>query len=379
MVLDHFVTKKRQLNEHPAIALSYRRYCHDRSHRPLSYDASDVGGRCVKYVEQASDRLLRGCGLKVAISVRSRCWRSRLLGLTRVRSPSSRGKFRFRLSVFDIFWALTSPVLALFFREAYILSIDGFWSTLLYCSVTFSCSLIAFVAFRIQDGMSRYFSVHDAIQIVKAVVAAELMSGIVLFSITRLEGIPRGAPVLHALLLAAGLVTARTFVRMSKNGRAIPAASPVATEHIIMIGSTPLTSLYIKFLEAYSSHRYKVIAVLDPNPLQLGRAIAGVRIVGPPEDLQLVMDEFVEHGILVNRVIVGGEADLLSEDALVELQSTCDRREIRLDFVPRLIGLNESSRFSRKLFPTIAELLSKLLYCLNISVKRVIDFVRQPP
>jgi lipopolysaccharide/colanic/teichoic acid biosynthesis glycosyltransferase len=261
--------------------------------------------------------------------------------MIRVRSPSSRGKFRFRLSIFDIFWALVSPLLALFFREAYILSTDV-WATVLYCAVTFVCSLIAFSALRIQDGMSRYFSVHDAIQIMKAVLAAELMSGIVLFTLTRLEGIPRGAPVMHALILAAGLVMARTFVRMSKNGRVATPTSHAAAEHIIMIGSTPLTLLYMKFLEAYSSERFKIIAVLDPNPSQVGRAIGGVRIVGPPDHLQHVVDEFVEHGMQVNRVIVGGDTDLLPEDVLVDLQRACDRREIRLDFVPRLIGLNET-------------------------------------
>ena len=262
----------------------------------------------------------------------------------RVRSPSSRGKFRFRLSIFDIFWALVSPLLALLFREAYILSTDV-WATSLYCAVTFVCSLIAFSALRIQDGMSRYFSVHDAIQIMKAVLAAELMSGIVLFSLTRLEGIPRGAPVMHALILAAGLVMARTFVRMSsKTGRPAPTTTHAAAEHIIMIGSTPLTLLYMKFLEAYSSERFRIIAVLDPNPTQVGRAIGGVRIVGPPDHLQHVVDEFVEHGMQVNRVIVGGDTDLLPEDVLVDLQRACDRREIRLDFVPRLIGLNESPR-----------------------------------
>ena len=166
---------------------------------------------------------------------------------------------------------------ARFFREAYILSTDV-WATVLYCAVTFVCSLVAFSTLRIQDGMSRYFSVHDAIQIMKAVLAAEIMSGIVLFSVTRLEGIPRSAPVLHALILAAGLVMARTFVRMSKNGRALPVNSHASAEHIIMIGATPLTLLYMKFLEAYSSARFRIIAVLDPNPNQVGRAIGGVRL-----------------------------------------------------------------------------------------------------
>ena len=269
-----------------------------------------------------------------------------------------------------------SPVLALFFREAYILSTDV-WATVLYCTVTFVCSLIAFSALRIQDGMSRYFSVHDAIQIMKAVLAAEIMSGIVLFSVTRLEGIPRSAPVLHALILAAGLVMARTFVRMSKNGRAVPAASHASAEHIIMIGSTPLTLLYMKFLEAYSSERFRIIAVLDPNPSQVGRAIGGVRIVGPPDDLQHVVDEFVEHGMRVNRVIVGGDTDLLPEDVLVDLQRACDRREIELDFVPRLIGLTESSALQSELVQDNRRASGQNFVVLPryFRVKRIIDFV----
>jgi lipopolysaccharide/colanic/teichoic acid biosynthesis glycosyltransferase len=149
-----------------------------------------------------------------------------------------------------------------------------------------------------------------------------------------------------------------------------------ATEHIIMIGSTPLTSLYIKFLEAYSYRRYRVIAVLDTNPLQLGRTIAGVRIVGPPEHLQLVADEFVEHGMRVHRVIVGGEPDLLPDDALVELQSACDRREIRLDFVPRLIGLNEFPSLQPEATPDNRKgSVQTFPVSKYFPVKRVIDFV----
>ena len=63
--------------------------------------------------------------------------------------------------------------------------------------------------FRLQDGMTRYFSVHEALDIAEAVLFAELMTFAALFTLTHLDGIPRSMPLIHGLLLAAGLLAAR--------------------------------------------------------------------------------------------------------------------------------------------------------------------------
>src|SRR5438105_873492 len=126
----------------------------------------------------------------------------------RVR-PSSRGCFRIRFAIFDLFLASVSPLLALYIRDAYILSYDGAVTVAIYCGISFVFSLIFFLAFRLRDGMTRFFSVHDALIVVKAVAAAALLTSLVLFTFTRLEGIPRSTPLIHALILAGGLLTAR--------------------------------------------------------------------------------------------------------------------------------------------------------------------------
>src|SRR6202035_964271 len=112
----------------------------------------------------------------------------------RVRLPSSRGAFKFRISVFDTVWAFAAPLLALCFRDAYILNYEFVNHTALYCLISGAFSLIAFLAFRLYDGLPRYFSGHDVLDVLKAVVCSLLMSYLVLFTFTRLEGIPRGAP-----------------------------------------------------------------------------------------------------------------------------------------------------------------------------------------
>jgi FlaA1/EpsC-like NDP-sugar epimerase len=134
----------------------------------------------------------------------------------RLRLPTSRGSFRIRLSRFDSFWALLSPLLALYFRDAAILSYDGWLATLVYCSLSVVFSLIAFSAFRIHEGMTRYFSVHDAVDVTKAVAVAAFMTYAAVFALTRLEGVPRSTPIIHALTLLAGLIAVRIFARLLK-------------------------------------------------------------------------------------------------------------------------------------------------------------------
>src|SRR5215471_7295387 len=94
----------------------------------------------------------------------------------RLRSPSSRATPQIRFLVYDVVVAALAPLLTLWVRDAYVLSYDGALTAGIYCLVSLAFSLIAFAAFGIRDGMPRYFSVHDAIDLAKAVVVGGLMT-----------------------------------------------------------------------------------------------------------------------------------------------------------------------------------------------------------
>src|SRR3954469_20592812 len=104
----------------------------------------------------------------------------------RLRSPTSRGYYRIRYSFFDTVCAVCSPAVALWARDAPFFSQEA----ALYCFISLSFSLIAFSVFRVHEGVSRYFSVNDAVDVVKAVVSAELATGVILFIFTRFDNIP---------------------------------------------------------------------------------------------------------------------------------------------------------------------------------------------
>jgi len=232
-------------------------------------------------------------------------------------------------------------LLALYVREAYILSYDGATTAALYCFVSFVFSLLAFAAFGVRDGMPRYFSVHDAIDLAKAVLVAELLTCVVLFTFTRLEGIPRSTPVIHALILVAGLVTARGLARIAdKNRKVATGPRHVPSEYIILIGLNELSSLYMKILEAFAPGQRRVIAILDERPSSIGRSVNGVRVFGPPAQLGSLVDEFAVHGMMTHRIVVGGDPEMLSHEAMDDIRHVCVQRGLDLEFVPQLLGLN---------------------------------------
>jgi FlaA1/EpsC-like NDP-sugar epimerase len=157
-----------------------------------------------------------------------------------------------------IAWAIASPLLALHFRDAPILSHEGLSSAFAYCALSIVFSLFTFLAFRLQDGMTRYFSEHDAVDVIKAVIMAALLTYVAVFSLTRLDGVPRSTPIIQALVLAAGLIGARISSRLFEAKRtALAPRIDLAAEHIQLIGSNRLSLLYMKFIRAYSpaAHR----------------------------------------------------------------------------------------------------------------------------
>jgi lipopolysaccharide/colanic/teichoic acid biosynthesis glycosyltransferase len=232
-------------------------------------------------------------------------------------------------------------LLALYVRGAYILSADGAATAALYCGISFVFALIAFLAFRLHEALSRYFSVLDVLNILKASSVAGLMTAVILFTFTRLEGIPRSTPIIYVFILASGLIAARALVllRDGTNKVSIDEIRP-PSENIVMIGANHLSALYIKLVRSYSPTRHRVVAVLDDEISLFGRRVAGVPVVSTIAHIERTIEEFEIHGVCIDRIIVGGDNALLSAESLAEVEHVCRQRDIELQFVPHLLGLD---------------------------------------
>ena len=260
-----------------------------------------------------------------------------------IPSPTSRSGKRIYLSAWDLFWAVASPVLALYlFDPQTILYAD--WSVVgIYWLLSAGFAVLAFFAFRLQDGMTRYFSMHEAIDVAEAVLFSELMTFLALFTLTRLDDIPRSIPIVHGVLLLTGLLTARIFTKLTFTDEDTTATYYSPRKRIIVIGANPLASCFVRMLEAFAPLRQSVVAILDASPQMRGKAISGVRVLGSPNELDAIITEFSVHGIDVNRIVIAGEAQLLSSTVQQEIERVCRKRQIRLSFLPRMMDITEES------------------------------------
>ena len=288
--------------------------------------------------------------------------------------PASRSAIRIRFHGFDLVWALVTPGLAFYLSDAHRLNGDQADKTILiYLSVTFLASALSLLLFRVHDGVESYFSVHDALVVLKAVLVAEFVTCVVLFVATRLEGIPRSMPIIHGLLFGAGIALARVATRASA---ATPPAVQVASstrEHVVLIGANSCSALYIKFLKMSESASHDVVAILDSQPELFGRAIEGVRVVGAPEHLECLIAEYAVHGIEISRIVVAGEPRSLSREQLYEMTTISEKRQILLDFMPHLLGLRDTRSIGPKT-ATEARALASITLPAYFRWKRGLDF-----
>jgi lipopolysaccharide/colanic/teichoic acid biosynthesis glycosyltransferase len=253
------------------------------------------------------------------------------------RLPSSRARLRLRLSPVDVALAAVSPFAALYLRNGDVASNGDWISAGSYCFLSLAFSLLAFQVCGISNIIVRYISVSDLLDIAKVVLAGELMTATVLFTVTRLEGIPRSVPAIHALILGAGLIAYRGLVNLGgKQGRHTDQMRRATKENVILIGLNDWSVLLMKYLQAQAPKRRRVIALLDEEPRWIGRSVNGVHILGPPGYLEAAIEEFAMHGLRTDRIIVGGEPSELSGEALAEVRDICAQRDLDIVFVPGL-------------------------------------------
>src|SRR5258708_2903081 len=230
-------------------------------------------------------------------------------------SPTSRRKNKVYVSMWDLFWALVSPPLTLWLGDALVLAQQDWSMTIAYCALSSGFAVVAFIAFRLQDTMTRHFSAHEVLDIAEAVLFAEVLTFGFLFTLTRLDGFPRSVLIYHGLLLGGGLIFIRILTRFA--------------------------ATFISMLSAYAHNRERVVAVLDEKSGAIGRALGGVQVLGTPQELDAIVGEFAVHGVHIDRVILAGDTDLLSSAAMHDVERVCKKRHLVLSYLPRMLGLTE--------------------------------------
>ncbi len=251
----------------------------------------------------------------------------------RLASPTSRDRYRLRLEPADVLWAIAAPFITLALRDPALLAIgnsSGLPETYQYAFVAIALSLCSFLFFRISDSISRFFSIRDAANLLAAVACSVALSGVVAFTFTRLEGVPRSTPLIYGLVLTSGLMATRLAARaMARDQAHHPSAVRHASDYrrILIVGVDHFAAAAIRLIDCQRPRTTIVVAALDWRASTMGRKISGVKIVGNAADIDEIVQEYLVHGVAIDEVWLSDSA-LLSPELTNYVESRCAARNL---------------------------------------------------
>ncbi|MCB1547772.1 MAG: sugar transferase [Hyphomicrobiaceae bacterium] len=258
---------------------------------------------------------------------------------SRYHSPTSHARSVARISFFDLAWAIAAPLLAFWLRDPGSFLPQHLNDTLVYTLVGAVLSLLAFQWFSLSDGLSRYFSVGDALDVAKACIVAVALTALICFMLTRLESAPRSIPAIHFLVLSAGLVGGRGLARIREWRRLSVRQRYPTSENIMVVGVSRLTWFYTKMVDELSRGQKRIVALVDDRPGLNGRSMAGHRIAGSPRKLGELLEEYKVHGVDVHRLVIASSRDSLAPEAWAEINRAAARYGVQLEFLPESLAL----------------------------------------
>lgn len=191
--------------------------------------------------------------------------------------------------------------------------------------------------FGLYRGVWRFASMPDLLRISKAVIFGVGISMVVLFAITRLDGVPRSVPIIYLIILSALLCGPRFVYRWIKDH----SFYHIAENRVLIIGAGRAGEMLVRDLLGDTQHTYQPVAFIDDNARKMGREIHGVRVIGGRDDIvEIVKKQKID---VVMLAIPSAKTSQIRN--IVEI---CEQTGIPIRIVPRLpdlvsgsVGLNE--------------------------------------
>jgi lipopolysaccharide/colanic/teichoic acid biosynthesis glycosyltransferase len=237
-----------------------------------------------------------------------------------------------RVAIFDVVWGAASPAAAFLLRDGMIKSANG---VTVYCGVALLASLLVFQWFQTSSPISRFYSIRDAFDLLKACALIVALSAVATFVLARLDDAPRSIPILQFMVMASGLLGMRILLRLWNakwdSQRPDPSAK---VEHVLLLQASRLAWFFTKMVEELAPGRYQIVAILDEEPKLKNRSLNGYPIIGTPNELEKVLADYATHGVHVDKVVLAAQADELTLGTWNEVWRVCQANNIGFEVLP---------------------------------------------
>lgn len=278
-------------------------------------------------------------------SLKSRAHQSASLAVAkaniRLKRPSSHTRLLSRVAILDVAWSGITPGVAFLLRDGII---KAPIAVTVFCLVAFLVSLIVFQWFQTSSPISRFYSIRDAFDLLKACALIVALSTVATFVLARLDEAPRSIPILQFMILASGLLGLRILLRLWATRRDGRIAEPAAkVDHVLLLQATRLAWFFTKMVEELAPGRYQIVAILDEEPKLKHRTLNGYPIIGTLGELEKVVADYAIHGVHVDKVVLAARPEELAPGTWDGVWRVCQAKNIGFEVLPERLMSKETA------------------------------------
>ncbi|CAB1274871.1 nucleoside-diphosphate sugar epimerase/dehydratase [Candidatus Nitrosacidococcus tergens] len=200
--------------------------------------------------------------------------------------------------------------------------------------ITIIVQNIVFIWCGIYRGMWRFTSIPDVINVTRAICYGTLSITLVLFLISRLNGVPRSVLLLYPLFLLLFLIGPRLTYRIWKDRRFNFDTHTNNYKRVLVLGAGRAGHLLVKDMLDGSS--YLPIAFLDDQSDLIGRQVRGIPVIG-------TITQLVEIVSQISIDVICIAIPSASSAQMERIISLCEQAKIPYQSLPRLRELLDQS------------------------------------
>jgi lipopolysaccharide/colanic/teichoic acid biosynthesis glycosyltransferase len=272
----------------------------------------------------------------------------------------------------DLILVALASFAALAVRDNFVFAEPRLIALMPYLLVTVGVAALAIPLFGVNRSLWQFTSMRDGLRIVAASLAIVLSAVAIGFIVNRLEGLPRGLPVIQGLLIISLLVGARVLARLSRDRsvRRAPVPHRDGEETILVIGLNKLAELYLHCLAEVDKGRVRIAGLLGEGG-RLGLTFHSHPVLGTPEQVVSTLRRLELHGVFVDRILVAASRDDLSAPLQHALSQIRETTSICIEYLPERIALQSPPAGSAVEKPAPTETVSSPLTAVNQAFDRV--------
>jgi FlaA1/EpsC-like NDP-sugar epimerase len=167
---------------------------------------------------------------------------------------------------------------------------------------------LTFHWFGMYRGVWRYASTVDLLNIAKAATVAILVFLPLIFTLNRLDAVPRSVPFIQWCLLIVALGGPRFAYRLLRDHPLWQRPAGAPTVPVLLLGAGNAAEQFIRASRADPHVPFRVVGVLDDAAGLRGRQIHGTAVLGRFDDLPATVARLADQGVCVQRVILADPA-----------------------------------------------------------------------